>query len=78
VSILKKFFVTDGEAKGASTLSNIVKYHTTPKKSMKNTLAYFGHHSDNVSMLKIFFITDGEAKGATTYCQISHYPEKSQ
>ncbi len=45
---------------------------------MKNTLAYFGHHSDNVSMLKIFFITDGEAKGATTYCQISHYPEKSQ
>jgi hypothetical protein len=55
---------------------HIVKYQCTLKKSAKNTLAYFGQHSDNVSMLKIFFVTDGGAKGTTTYCQISHYPEK--
>ncbi len=43
---------------------------------MKNTQAYFGQHSDNVSMLKKFFITDGGAKGVRTYSQISEYPEK--
>jgi hypothetical protein len=43
--------------------------------SVKNTLAYFGQHSDNVSILKKFFVTDGGAKGVRRCFQISVYPK---